>query len=168
MSKFNNSRKESFLKTIPCISIDDHENDLTIRSKFNFSYFDESQAAGQKFSEWSDEQLSKLLDKLKEYCKQPLKHWNNQKLGDGEHRHNVLEIYGNFPSKSEFDIPKHVPHQALWSRFRLESKVRLIGFVIPEEYHKQPHSKTNELFDCNTFYVVFLDKNHKFYLTEKD
>lgn len=60
-------------------------------------------------------------------------------------------------------FPKHVPHQVSWARFRLESDNRLIGFVIPEEYHKKENIYTKEYFDCNTFYIVFLDNTHRFY-----
>ena len=67
MSKgFNNSQKNSFLASLeerPSLECD--KNDLTLRCKFNFSYFDTSQSAGQDFKDWTPEQLQKLLDKLK-------------------------------------------------------------------------------------------------------
>lgn len=163
MTNFKNTKKDRFLNNIPQVSLDDPSNDITSRCKFNFSYFDDSQPAGQKFNDWNHEQLIKLLNKLKEYSKSPLKYWQNQKIGSGEHRWNVLSIYDRFPLNSEFSFPKHIPHQARWARFRLEYSVRLIGFVIPKEYHKSEHSCTKECFDCNTFYIVFLDKNHKFH-----
>jgi len=75
------------------------------------------------------------------------------KIGKG--KQHVLEKYGAFSRISAFSHPKHVPHQASWARFRLESSVRLIGFMIPEDYSSK--------FDRNTFYIVFLDKNHTFY-----
>ncbi len=80
----------------------------------------------------------------------------------------TLAYYQSFPKKSNFKFPPHVPHDVIWSIFRLGSKVRLIGFVIPEKLS----GKTIEdeagkfVLDCNTFYVVFLDKDHKFYITE--
>jgi predicted component of type VI protein secretion system len=80
----------------------------------------------------------------------------------------MLANYGAFPAKSSFTHPKYIPHQADWARFRLGSKVRLIGFTVPAELHKTPHRKSGELFDKNTFYVVFLDRDHIFYLTEED
>jgi len=165
MKKFKNTRKEAFLNNIPCVSIDDIKNDLTKRCKFNFSYMDFSQSAGQKFEDWSHEQLAKLLNKLHNYSKESLKRWKNQKIGSK--KQNVLEVYEKFPNHSDFIRPKHVPHQAFWARFRLESSVRLIGFVLPDNYHKKEHKGTKELFDCNTFYVVFLDANHRFYKTKK-
>lgn len=167
MSTFSNSKKNNFLNSIPQKSLDSYDDDITARCKFNFSYFDSSQQAGQKFEDWTQDQLSKLLNKLKEYSKYSLKHWQNQKIGSGKHRKNILEIYGNFPRKSDFSFPPHVPHQVSWARFRLEQAVRLIGFVIPDSYLKKEHTKTGLPFDCNTFYIVFLDKYHRFFLTKK-
>ena len=106
-----------------------------------------------------------VLGKIKSYTTEPLDYWRSQRVGNGGLK--VLATYGSFPSKSEFVHPKHVPHQAQWARFRLESKLRLIGFTIPTELHKNTHNKTGEFYDKNTFYVVFLDRDHKFFLTEK-
>lgn len=160
-----NSKKDGFLASIPTSSIDSKDDTLTRRCKFNFSYMDFSQPAGQKFEEWTHEQLFKLLDKLCAYCKEPLKYWENQKIGGK--KNSVLEIYGGFPRVSDFKHPPHVPHQAMWARFRLESSVRLVGFVLPPEYDKKQHPGTGLYFDCNTFYVVFLDVDHRFYKTKK-
>jgi hypothetical protein len=166
MSKFDNKNKSNFLEKLSSLaSLADEDNDLTSRSKFNFSYFTSDQEAGQKFHEWSHKQLYELLGKIKEYSAQPLEYWQQQRVGAGGLK--VLAIYGGFPHKSSFTHPSHVPHQALWGRFRLGSKLRLIGFVVPNECHKTLHKNTNEFFDKNTFYVVFLDQNHKFYLSEK-
>ena len=167
MNKFKNTKREAFLNNIPCISIDDVSNNLAKRCKFNFSYMDFSQSAGQKFEDWSKEQLSKLLNKLHDYGKESLKYWKSQKINSGRAKQNVLEVYDKFPNRTDFTRPKHIPHQALWARFRLERMVRLIGFVLPESYHQKKHLGTKEFYDCNTFYVVFLDANHKFYITKK-
>lgn len=164
MTYFGNSKKVAKLSSFSKVSIDDIKDKLTERCKFNFHYMDFSQPAGQRFEDWNVDQLTKLLDKLKNYSETPLKYWLTQAQSVGKRSHNVLEIYGNFPLKSEFTHPKHVPHQAQWARFRLENLVRLIGFVIPNEYHGQAHDGTKQMFDCNTFYVVFLDRDHKFYV----
>lgn len=165
MSKFGNSKKDKFLTDFPTASLDNETDKITTKLKFNFSYFDESQKAGQKFEDWSHQELTKLLNKLKEYSRESLEHWKNQKIGSGKSKWHVLEVYGNFPNKTDFAFPKHIPHQVLWARFRMEYSVRLIGFVIPEQYHKKEHPKTKEYFDTNTFYIVFLDKDHRFYKT---
>ena len=169
MSEFKSKSKDAFLSSIPTVSIDKKEDLLTSRCKFNFHYMDFSQAAGQKFEDWTHKQLSELLNKLKNYCERSLFYWSQQPIGKGKShgkkRNKVLEIYGNFPPKSKtlFKHPMHVPHQAKWARFRLESDSRLAGFVIPPEYDGMEHNGTKKRFDCNTFYVVFLDQNHKFY-----
>lgn len=157
---FRNTKRDSFLSSIPTSSLDSDEDTLSARCKFNFSYMDCTQKAGQSFDDWSPELLLSLCNKLIEYSKQPLRYWANQRVGGGGYK--VFEIYGNFPKKSDFKHPKHVPHQARWARFRLEQKVRFIGFVVPDNYNEKRHDKNGALFDSNTFYVVFLDQNHLF------
>lgn len=162
MSGYKNSRKERFLDGCIQASIDLPTDDLATRCKFNFSYFEKQ--AGQAFAELSHEQLVKLLEKLRDYSRQSLKHWRQQSIGSSGA---VLAVYGKFPAKSAFCHPKHVPHQAQWARFRLESAVRLVGFIVPNEYDGREQNTAGERFDCNTFYVVFLDANHEFYQSEK-
>lgn len=165
MKPFTNQRKNDFLNNLASRpSLFDVNNDLTLRCKFNFSYFDSSQIAGQNFIDWKHKQLHELLDKIREYTQKSLEYWKNERVGKGGLK--VLSIYGGFPVKSDFTEPKSVPHQAQWGRFRLGSKLRLIGFTIPTELHKKAHATTGEYYDKNTFYVVFLDRDHKFYLSE--
>ena len=165
MRKFGNKKKRIFLANLSLPSLEEENNDLTIRCKFNFSYLDSSQDAGQGFRELTHKQLIDLFGKLKDYTTKPLDYWRNERAGNSGLK--VLAIYQDFPPKSESVHPKHVPHQAQWSRFRLGRKLRLVGFTIPTKLHKTLHKKTAEFFDKNTFYVVFLDRDHKFYLTEK-
>lgn len=167
MSSFKNSKKASFLNKIPEVSLEDPTITLANRCSFNFSYFDSSQPAGQNFSDWTESQLNKLLNKLVEYTKETLQYWMNQKVGSGKHRLNILEEYGSFPKNSDFEHPKHIPHQVSWTRFRLEQKVRLIGFMIPSEFDGKAINSKGFEYNRNTFYVVFLDKDHRFYKTEK-
>lgn len=153
-----NSKKMRFLASLPLASVDSPEDTLAARCKFNFSYFTQ-QEAGQDFADCDQQQLAKLLDKLKDYSKEPLAYWKNMAVGKSG---SVLAIYGAFPARSGFTHPKHVPHQALWGRFRLDHAARLIGFVLPANYHEQITAQ-GVRFDCNTFYVVFLDQEHCFY-----
>ncbi len=165
---FKNTRKDSFLASIPTAGLDDDNQDIADRCKFNLSYFDNAQKAGQSFKDWTHEQLAKLLNKLKEYSKFSLKHWEKQPIGSGKKRNNVFENYVTFPKNSDFIHPKHVPFQVEWGRFRLEGDMRLIGFVIPKEYiGKKSKTKDALFYDINTFYIVFLDEKHKFYKTKK-
>lgn len=169
MKKFQNKKKDKFLSTRPTCSIE--TSNIAEKSKFNFAYFDSNQTAGQDFLEWEGTSgittLINLMNKIKDYTDQPLKYWNNQRVGGGGLK--VLEYYEEFPKKSDFIHPKHIPHDVVWSRFRLGNKVRLVGFVISEHFHgvEYKDSKGESYFyDLNTFYVVFLDKDHRFYITE--
>jgi hypothetical protein len=155
--KYKNSRKGSFLESIPLASIESTDDKLACKSKFNFAYFDDTQKSCQSFSDWDKDHLVDLLEKLRIFSREPLSYWENE---------GTLVLYGGFPQRSSLKHPKHIPHQAFWGRFRLAQRVRLVGFVLPKEFAEARHSGTNFLFDCNTFYIVFLDKDHKFYLTE--
>lgn len=104
------------------------------------------------------------MDKLKHYSKEPLTYWLHQRVGGGSRK--ILAIYGSFPTKSAFVYPKHIPIEAEWARFRLEGDMRLIGFLVPQRLAHTAHTKTGAIFDCNTFYVVFFDDSHKFYLED--
>ncbi|WP_050924758.1 hypothetical protein, partial [Vibrio harveyi] len=121
----NSAKKTSFLNSLPqdCIST----SDISKRSKFNFSYLDVSQG-GSSFSDLNtsdgNSKLTKLVDKLKEFSKYSLAHWNKTPIGKGKKggqgkRQNVLEVYGDFPQNSAFTHPKHVPEDIRWARFRI-------------------------------------------------
>jgi hypothetical protein len=158
MTKFKNTRTAEYLKGIEeTANLESKEDELTIKCKFNFAYYTE-QPSGQSINDLDVTDLKDLMSKLVEFSKKPLDYWLNNRAGGGR----SLVIYKAFPKVSEFTNPKHVPHQAWWGRFRIGKRKRLIGFVIPNEYHKNHHQKTGEPFDCNTFYVVFIDNNHKF------
>jgi len=100
------------------------------------------------------------MQKLQEYGREPLSYWMTRPIGKSG---TVLSIYGGFPVKSALIHPKHVPNQARWGRFRLDWSGRLCGFVVPKELEGTLHSNTNVRFDSNTFYAVFLDRDHCFY-----
>lgn len=166
MNKYSNNKSKQKLNLISeYASLYKETDKLTIRCKFNFHYFN-IQDAGEDFKDWNHIQLIKLMNKLKNYSENSLEYWTNQNIGKGIGH--VLEIYGQFPksTQTDFSEPKAIPIEAQWGRFRLESSVRFIGFIIPNELHSQAHSITTERFDKNTFYVVFLDKDHKFYQSE--
>ncbi len=159
MGRYYNSKKAQKINELSkSFILDDKEDKLSSRCKFNFHYFSPS-CGGQDFKEWVHADLIKLLNKLKNYSENNLKYWETQ---------GVLKIYGNFPSNhTDFVEPKNIPIDVKWGRFRFENKVRLAGFVIPNTKYDEIHKETNYRFDTNTFYVVYLDKYHKFYKTEK-
>jgi len=63
-----------------------------------------------------------------------------------------MAVYGGFPAKSDFTPPKHVASDVQWAVVKRGKgqKGRVAGYVID-----------------NVFYPVFLDKDHRFWLTEK-
>lgn len=157
MSKRSNSRKDRFIESIVPFSLEDVWPDISSRCKFNFSYFDANQKHATDFTTWDEDNLQRFFSKLRSYSQYPLSHWQQQAIGS--HKNHVLEIYGAFPRKSGFNHPPHVPSDVDWARFRLDGKKRLIGFTIPKSYCTADTS-----FDDNTFYIVFLDLEHNFYL----
>lgn len=159
MSKFDSARKARFLAQIPTASLENLDCPLTKRCKFNFAYF-EKQPASQDFNEWSSADILRLIDKLKEFNRESLLYWMNQSVGKSG---TVLAIYGGFPSGSDMTHPKHIPHEVQWGRFRLDWSSRLCGFIVPRSLNGLEHPGTKLSYDANTFYVVFLDKDHKFY-----
>lgn len=164
-----NSKKTRFLQSIPQCSVE--TSNISERCKFNFYYFQNQESAGQKFEDWGqrltgNSSLINLCNQLKNYSENTLEYWKNQRCSSGT----ILTIYGNFPKNSDFVHPPNIPHDVSWGRFRLGNKVRLAGFIIPEQLNGKFIETKNckiHYFDTNTFYVVFLDKDHKFYKTEK-
>lgn len=156
--KKNNFRKENFLTSLPKYENIPDIADVKGKLAFSFKYFDASQSAGQDFKDWTDEQKNQLLNKLRDYSREDRNYWRNQRVGAGGLK--LLEIYGDFPRNTEFAYPVHVPSKVKWARFRMENKMRLVGFFVDEEDAKQ------KLLSTDIFYIVFLDKNHKFYKME--
>lgn len=157
--KKSNPRKEKFLSNIPQQDFISDITDVKGKLSFSFKYFDGNQEAGQDFKDWNDKQKQELLEKLRDYSRESKTYWLNQRCGAGGLK--VLEIYGAFPRNTDFEYPRHVPNDVRWARFRMESAMRLVGFFVSEE-----DSKNKEL-STDVFYVVFLDKDHRFYKMEK-
>lgn len=170
MARFRNRKAQKFTESLPTTGIEN--SGIQSKCKFNFSYFTTDQV-GQSFDDWAPNMhgassLATLLGKLQQFSHESLGHWKEQRVGGGSGK--ILEVYGAFPkTKSHFTHPKSVPHDALWGRFRLSGRARLVGFILPEKFNHKTSSGCNEqfVFCCNTFYIVFLDKDHKFYDTSK-
>lgn len=157
--KKTNPRKERFLSNLPSQDLVSEISDVKGKLSFSFKYFDGSQEAGQDFKDWNDKQKQELLEKLRDYSRESKQYWLNQRVGGGGLK--VLEIYGAFPRNTDFEYPRHVPSGVRWSRFRMESAMRLVGFFIDEEQSKEVNLSTD------IFYIVFLDREHRFYKMEK-
>ena len=160
----SNPQRLKFLESL--IEIRLENGDIKERCRFNFSYFDDTQTHGAAFNDLPAADLASIFDKLRCYSKSSLNFWRNERCG-GVRGLRVLTDYDSFPDKSDFTHPKFVPIDARWGRFRMENLSRLIGFTIPGSLAGPPADKHGNSFDHNTFYVVFIDQKHRFYLTEK-
>ncbi|KPG78927.1 hypothetical protein AEQ63_23895 [Pseudomonas sp. RIT-PI-o] len=142
------------------------ENDISSRLKFNFSYFN-PESPGYDFNNLKKEALADFYTKLRVYSREPLTHWMLETIGKGSGH--VYENYVNFPDNSDFDNPDHVPKGVEWGRFRMDYETRLVGFIVPQNCHGKviKYKGKNYYLDCNVFYAVFLDMDHRFYLTKK-
>jgi hypothetical protein len=146
MHKFNFSKK----KTNPITDVLSNKKtklDILNNQKFNLSFedFTSSQKYSSSFKDWQkDSILSYMLDTLKGYCSRPLR-----EQIDGT----KFTAYGDFPEQKYtlFAKPNHIPVDAEWARIHINGRSVIIGHIIN-----------------NTFYIVFLDKTHKFWLTKKD
>lgn len=140
MSKFK-SRQKQELK-LDKASVQSQEK--TGNFKVSLQYFDSQPMFASGFKDWQkDGLLSKALETLHGYSHKPL-----MEQVDGD----KFTLYPSFPppDKTKFDYPKHVPEDAHWARIHVNGPAVLVGHVVR-----------------NTFYLVFLDKTHKFWLTKK-
>lgn len=99
---------------------------------------------GQSFEEWQEVELLALaFQKLRSLCEYTIPQATS--LG-------ILKIYTKvpFPPESEFLHPKHVPDDVDWSSMHIGNKPCIIGY-----------------FEDNIFHVVFLDKDHEFWISKK-
>lgn len=105
-------------------------------------FFDQDTGYCQSLSNWESEGLlSHMNIALIQLCKETTA--NPQRI----------KKYGSYPEKSKTgfpECPSNLSKSANWSSLRLSGKVRVIGIM-----------------DRNIFYVVYLDKNHLFYLSPK-
>ena len=99
---------------------------------------------GQSFEIWQAEELLALaIQKLRSLCEYTIPQATN--LG-------ILKIYTKvpFPAESGFSHPKHVPDDVDWSSMHVGNKPCVIGY-----------------FEDNIFHIVFLDKEHEFWISKK-
>lgn len=157
--KHNNSKKNTKLKNFPKESIETSYKTIKGLLSFNFKYLDQTQ--GQKFSDLTVEQFTKIIEKLKWYSSENQQHWERERIGNNNST--VLAIYGDFPKKTKtaFSHPSYIPAGVCWARIRLEGDMRLIGFVINKNDVEQLG------LDSDIFYIVFLDLKHQFYKSDK-
>ena len=99
---------------------------------------------GQSFHEWqAEELLSVAMNKLRSLCEYTIAQATNA---------GMLKIYTKvpFPPESGFQHPKHIPPDVDWCSMHIGNKLCVIGY-----------------FEDNIFHIVFLDKDHEFWITKK-
>lgn len=116
---------------------------------FNFSYLNEQEAAGQSLEEWCDshEQIPLLVSFIRK-----LAHLSDQNITTSM-TEGGLALYGDFPAKkvTNFKCPAGLENKK-WGTIRNVGgqQARVAGFLQDQ-----------------TFFPVFLDKDHVFYKSSK-
>jgi len=113
---------------------------------FSFKDLDESQPKNspQSIKSWEQEKLLKaLVEKIRDLSKL---------TRDEAEKQQLIKVYGDFPLKTDFFHPSHVNEHVAWGVMKKigGQKGTIAGYLVE-----------------NTFYVVFLDKEHKFWISEK-
>ncbi len=109
---------------------------------FSFKDFDRNQ--GQNFEEWEHDQLLAMaINKLRETCQMTV----GQAIAQ-----QIIKPYTKvgFPPESGFYHPKHILPDIIWCSMHIQGKECVIGY-----------------FEENIFHIVFLDKDHEFWITKK-
>jgi len=109
---------------------------------FGLSMLDAGQ--GQNYEDWEEHKiLSKALLRVQGLCSMTAQEAKQQQ---------IIKEYGkDIPEGSTFEKPKHIPEDINWASIRIQGKERIIGYL-----------EGNYIFQ-----VVFLDKEHEFYPSEK-
>ena len=107
---------------------------------FSLKDFDINQ--GQTFEEWEQKKiLSNLLTRLRQV--------SSFSITEAQ-QNGILTIYKDFPDRTDFTHPKHISQGVEWAVISIQGKERIAGYI-----------------DDNVFYIVFLDKDHRFWITGK-
>jgi hypothetical protein len=138
--KFREKKVASYKREFKKIDLKEGKKEPFI--VISFKNFDINQ--GQSFEVWQAEELLALaIQKLRSLCEYTIPQATN--LG-------ILKIYTKvpFPPESGFSHPKHVPDDVDWSSMHVGNKPCIIGY-----------------FEDNIFHIVFLDKEHEFWISKK-
>ena len=114
---------------------------------FSFKYLDQTQPKKdpQSIRLWENKSLlGPLIERMKELSVLTRDEALNQQQ---------IKLYGDFPGngKTEFQHPTHVEQNVPWSVIEgIGGKPRVAGFIAE-----------------STFYVVFLDSEHRFWISKK-
>lgn len=139
-NKFDAKTTSSYARKSKKLEIREGKKEAYIA--LSFKDFDVNQ--GQDFKEWENEKILALaIDKLRSICQLTV----SQATAQG-----IIKCYTkvSFPPKSNFTHPKHILPDVTWCSMHIQGKECVIGY-----------------FEDNIFNVVFLDKDHEFWITEK-
>jgi hypothetical protein len=115
--------------------------DLAANDTFVLSLKHLDKTQGSSMYDWEKNRMLALtMETLGGYCNLPLKQQFSEKF----------TLYGDFPVKSKFKPPSYVPQDANWARIHINGTHVVAGHI----FH-------------NTFYIVFFDHDHTFYISEK-
>lgn len=161
--RFSNKRKDRQVKALSDQVLPTKE--LIDSCSFNFFFLTEDQSVEEStIAYWEKEGLfSKHLSKIQNFSKHSLK----QLLADQNFRKlfKCLRDKSAQPSNARLSMPSAVPSCAEWYEFHLGGLQRLIGFVMPGQFHGEKFPGVDSEFSINknTFYVVFFDGAHDFW-----
>lgn len=139
-NKFNERNASSYKRELKGIETRSGKREPFV--VLSFRDYDRNQ--GQTFKEWEDEDLLALaISKLQAVCGLTRIEATRQQ---------IIKEYskGEFPPNSDFHHPKHIPDDIAWCSMHIQGKECVIGY-----------------FEDNIFNIVFLDKDHRFWITEK-
>lgn len=138
--KFKEKKESAYKRNLKQIETKQGKKDPLI--VLSFKNFDINQ--GQSFDDWEAEQLlSVAINKLRALCQYTIPQATNA---------GMLKIYTKvpFPPESGFEHPKHIPPDIDWCSMHIGNKPCVIGY-----------------FEDNIFQIVFLDKEHEFWISKK-
>lgn len=138
--KFNEKKSSSYKRELKGVELKQGKKEEKI--VFSFRDFDRNQV--QDFENWEEEKiLAKAVNKLRDISQLTRIQATTQQ---------IIKQYSNveFPPNSAFEHPKHVLPDVVWCSLHIQGKECVIGH-----------------FEDNIFHIVFLDKNHEFWITEK-
>lgn len=141
MAKFKPHLRKSIIKET--LSKKKSQQDLNEEGYFTVSFRHLDRKQGNNMYEWEQNNiLAHSIDVLAGYC-------NDTVLSQTDGK--KFTIYGDFPpnEKTEYTFPSQVPEDANWARIHVTGLQCLIGHIVQ-----------------NVFYVVFLDGEHKFWISE--
>ncbi len=138
--KFKEKKTPAYKRELKGVEIKEGKKEPLI--VLSFRDFDRNQ--GQNFEEWEEEKILALaINKLREICQLTRIQATNQQ---------IIKQYSkvDFPPNSSFEHPKHVLPDVVWCSMHIQGKECMIGH-----------------FEDNIFHIVFLDKDHEFWISKK-